>query len=193
MGWYLMSWLLCHVDVSKCQNTPACIDSAFAVVAAQNKRQTNAPTHTALLKYCLSEFMASSKRAQASAPTVEDFINEGKEVQNQSGRSLATDQTEDRLFREFFGCGAPIALQLWNLLDENGFVPESGQICHLLWTLFFMKQYPTEGVECGAVGGSKGRVDPKTYRKWVHPFMEALSDLQPYVVSFIFFFCIVGY
>jgi hypothetical protein len=55
-----------------------------------------------------------------------------------------------------------------------------------------MKQYPTEGVECGAVCGSKGRVDPKIYRKWVHPFMEALSDLEPYVVSFIFFFCIVG-
>ena len=106
---------------------------------------------------------------------------------------MATDQTEDCLFCEFFGCGAPIALQLWNLLDENGCVPESGQICHLLWTLFFMKQYPTEGVACGAVGGSKGRVDPKTYRKWVHPFMEALSDLEPYVVSFIFFFCIVGY
>jgi hypothetical protein len=26
----------------------------------------------------------------------------------------------------------------------------------------------------------------------VHPFMEALSDLEPYVVSFILFFCIVG-
>ncbi len=116
----------------------------WSVVAAQNKRQTNTPTHIALIQYCLSEFMSSIKRSQASAPTVEDFINEGKEVQNRSGRNLATDQTEDRIFGEFFGCGAPIALQLWNLLDENGCSPESGQICHLLWTLFFMKQYPTE-------------------------------------------------
>ena len=92
---------------------------------------------------------------------------------------MATDQTDDYLSCEFFGCGAPITFQLWNLLDENRFVPESGQIHHLLWTLFFMKQYPTEGVACGAVVGLKGRVDPKTYRKWVHPFMEALSVLEP--------------
>ena len=140
---------LCHgwCATLMCRNTLARVDSAFAVVAAQNKRQTNAPTHTA--------FMSSNKRARAATPTVKDFINEGKEVQNRSGCSLATDQTEDCLFHEFFGCGAPITLQLWNLLDENECVPESGQICHLLWTLFFMKQYPTEGVACGAVGVRK--------------------------------------
>ena len=70
---------------------------------------------------------------------------------------------EDHLFHEFFGCGAPIAFQLWNLLHENGFVPESGQIHHLLWILF-MKQYPTEGVSCDVVRGLKGSVNPKTYK-----------------------------
>ena len=52
--------------------------------------------------------------------------------------------------------------------------------------------YPTEGVCCEAVGRAKGRVNPKTYRKWVHPFMEPLSDLEPYVVSFILFFYIAS-
>ena len=68
---------------------------------------------------------------------------------------------------------------------KNEFVPKSWQIHHLL-RILFMKQYPTEGVSCEVVGRLKGRVNPKTYRKWVHHFMEALSDLEPYVVSVVF-------
>lgn len=129
-----------------------------------------------------------TKRALASTPTVEEFINKCKEVKDRSGHSMVTDQMEDCLFCEFFGCHVSITFQLWNLLDEHGFVPISGQIYQLLWTIFFMKQCLTEGVACGAVGGSKGRADPKTYRKWMHPFIEALSNLEPYVVSLILFY-----
>ncbi len=68
--------------------------------------------------------------------------------------------------------------------------PESWQIHHLLWILF-MNQYPTKGVSCEVVGGSTGRINPKTYRKWVHPFMEALSDLEPYVVVLSYSFTLL--
>jgi hypothetical protein len=127
----------------------------------------------------------SAKRSRATPPTVDDFYKEGREVQNRSGRDTGSEKTDDRLFREFFGCGADKALIAWNLLEQNDLIPEIGdvRIEHLLWTLFFLKQYPTEGPATAAAGGSKGKIDPKTYRKYVHPIMEALADLQPLLVS----------
>lgn len=122
------------------------------------------------------------KRCRASKLTVEDFYRVGRDIQNRSCCTLA-DKSEDKLFCEFFGCSALVALYTWSLLEQYDFIPPDGQIQHLLWTLFFMKQYPTEGLACAALGGSKGKIDPKTYRKWVHPFMSALSDLEPCVVS----------
>ena len=118
----------------------------------------------------------STKQARATKPTSADFYHKGKEVQNCSGHST-TAANEDCLFREYFGCGADKAMIAWNMLESFDMVPSGGQINHLLWTLFFMKQYPVEGVACGAVGGSKGKIDPKTYRRWVWPFLCALSDL----------------
>lgn len=129
-----------------------------------------------------SDEMSSVKQSRASKLTVEDFYRVGRDIQNRSCRTLA-DKSEDKLFREFFGCSALVALYTWSLLEQYDFITPDGQIQHLLWTLFFMKQYPTEGLACAALGGSKGKIDPKTYRKWVHPFMSALSDLEPCVVS----------
>ena len=57
---------------------------------------------------------------------------------------------------------------------------------YLLWTMFFLKCYPKEGPACGAAGGSTNRknaVDPKTWRKYVWPYIYALSDLEGPVVS----------
>lgn len=142
----------------------------------------NTPPHTSFDRS--STAAMSTKRARATKPTSADFYREGKEVQNRSGR-VTTAANEDRLFREFFGCGADKALIAWNMLESSDLVPPGGKINHLLWTLFFMKQYPVEGLACGAVGGSKGKIDPKTYRKWVWPFLCALSELEPYVVSFV--------
>ncbi len=82
---------------------------------------------------------------------VEDFINKANEDQNRSVHSLVTNQMEDLLFHIFFGCGAPIAFQLWNSLDENEFFSDTGKIHHMLRSLV-MKQYPTEGVSCEVIG-----------------------------------------
>ena len=124
----------------------------------------------------------STKRARQSALLVEDFYKAGREIQNRSGRT-STQTNEDKLFREFFGCSAKVALFTWKTMEHIDFVPSGGKMEHLMWALFFLKQYPVEGVACGAVGASRGKVDPKTYRKWVKPFITAISDLEPFVVS----------
>ncbi len=76
------------------------------------------------------------KRCRASKLTVEDFYRVGRDIQNRSCRTLA-DKSEDKLFREFFGCSALVALYTWSLLEQYDFIPPDGQIQHLLWTLFF--------------------------------------------------------
>jgi hypothetical protein len=47
-----------------------------------------------------------------------------------------------------------------------------------------MKVYPKQGPGCAVVGASHGAADPKTLRKWVWAFIEAISELVDLVVSF---------
>ncbi len=54
---------------------------------------------------------------------------------------------------------------VWDMLEEGNLLPEKCEPKHLLWTHYFLKCYPKEDPGCGAVGGSKGAIDPKTMRK----------------------------
>ena len=83
----------------------------------------------------------------------------------------------------YFGCGAEGAVEVWNALVCFAVLPDEGQILHLLWALYFMKCYPTEETACAAAGGHTGAIDPKTLRKYIWPFIEAIANLEPYVVS----------
>ncbi len=123
-----------------------------------------------------------TKRKRGAPPALADFYIIGKEVQNRSGQNINSTMTEDRRFRDFFGAGAMVALAAWNLLTVNDFLPEGGTILHFLWALYFMKVYPKQGVACAAAGGSGGAVDPKTFRKFVWPFIYALAELESIVV-----------
>lgn len=105
-------------------------------------------------------------------------------MQNKSGRSIGAAMSEDRAFREFFGTSAIVAVVIWRLLVENEMLPEGGTIMHLLWTLFFFKVYPKQGPACSAAGGSNGAIDPKTWRKYIWPFVYAIADLEPIVIIF---------
>jgi hypothetical protein len=51
---------------------------------------------------------------------------------------------------------------------------------HLLWALYFLTVYDTEHNSSQRVG----KVDKKTYRKWLELFVEAISWLEYEVVSF---------
>ena len=46
-----------------------------------------------------------------------------------------------------------------------------------------MKVYPKQSPGCSAVGASAGAVDPKTHRKWVWAFIDAITNLVDVVVS----------
>jgi hypothetical protein len=85
---------------------------------------------------------------------------------------------EDRAFRALFGCAPSIVLVLWNLIVSNDFLPDGGTMKHLLWTLMYHKQYgkwPTMR--------KLTNKDPKTLRKWISNFGDAVEMLLPIVVS----------
>jgi hypothetical protein len=46
-----------------------------------------------------------------------------------------------------------------------------------------MKVYPKQSSGCSAVGASDGAVDPKTHKKWVWAFIDAIAELVDVVVS----------
>ncbi len=70
------------------------------------------------------------------------------------------------------------------MLERDSLLPEGGRPKHLLWALHFMKVYPKQSPGCLAVGASTGAVDPKTHRKWVWAFIDAVANLVDTVVSF---------
>ncbi len=46
-----------------------------------------------------------------------------------------------------------------------------------------MKVYPKQSPGCSAVDASADAVDPKTHRKWVWAFINAVANLVDVVVS----------
>ena len=91
----------------------------------------------------------------------------------------ATNATEDRRFRELFGCGPRVALIVWRRLVRQDLIPYKERLVHLLWALMHLKIYGKEAEMCSLAGG----VSEKTFRKWTWPFVSAIADLEPYVVS----------
>ena len=87
--------------------------------------------------------------------------------------------TEDRDFRELFGCGAIVAYTGWEKLLEHSLLPANGYLYHLLWALMLMNVYGKERTICTLAGG----VDKKIFRKWTWTFIAAISTLESYVVS----------
>ena len=69
------------------------------------------------------------------------------------------------------------------MLERDSLLPEGSCPKHLLWALHFMKVYPKQSPGCLAVGASAGAVDPKTHRKWVWAFIDAVANLDDVVVS----------
>ena len=95
--------------------------------------------------------------------------------------------SEDRRFRETFGCGSTVVLNLWNMLQTEHLVPVKGTLEHLLRALMFMKVYPTENI----LATLSGTVDPKTNRMWNWLFISAIADLEAELVSILNLFFII--
>ena len=95
-------------------------------------------------------------------PSMLDFMVYARSMWRQnSGEVDKTTQTEDRKFRETFGCGLLVAFSVWNILLKSDVIPDGGTILHFLWTLMFLKVYATEKI----MTSMAGNVDEKTYRK----------------------------
>lgn len=87
-----------------------------------------------------------------------------------------TTLTEDRRFRQMFGCSVVVADALWTLLEEHF---SSATIEDMMRALFFLKSYAKEGTGSIMVG----TIDEKTYRKRLWPMIEAISSLEEFVVN----------
>ena len=120
-----------------------------------------------------------------------DFRAIARVIQNRTRRRVGAGSTEVRLFREFFGTSLLVVELVWKLIVQGKHLPQDGRPEHLMWCLHFLKVYPKQGPACSAVGGSeRGAVDPRTHRKWVWAFIEAIERLSDLVVSIaVYFLC----
>ena len=98
-------------------------------------------------------------------------------------KRIGLDLSKENQFCSFFGASATTALQVWNLLNKFHYLPHEAQILHLLWTLFFMKVYPSQNVANATAGVWEGAIDPKTLCKYLWPMIEAIANLEQHVVS----------
>lgn len=89
--------------------------------------------------------------------------------------------SEDREFRENFGCSVRVCHSLWNLLKKTDNLPSNGRLEHFLWALMFLKIYGTEKVMCSRAGG----VDKDTFRKWTWLFVDAIASLESSLVRML--------
>jgi hypothetical protein len=88
-----------------------------------------------------------------------------------------TSLTEDRRFREMFGCGLLVAHAVWTRLNDDGSL-ESRSIEDMMRALIFLKSYGKEGT----ISVMVGTIDEKTYRKRLWPMIEAIGALESVVV-----------
>lgn len=112
---------------------------------------------------------------------MERILEIGREAMRRSkknGDANTTSLTEDRRFREMFGCGILVAHDTWMHLEADGSL-ESRSIEDMMRALMFMKSYGKEGTMSVMVG----TIDEKTYRKRLWPMVEAIGALESTVVS----------
>ena len=64
---------------------------------------------------------------------INDLMGYTREIWSTDKEMTSSIATEDRDIRVFFGCGVLVALEVWELLSDNLFVPHGGCIYHLLW------------------------------------------------------------
>lgn len=93
--------------------------------------------------------------------------------------SFNSSLSGNRKFRAFFGVSSTICAILWNLIEQEH---ANSETKHLLWCLFFLKNYNIEHVNASIF-----EVDEKTYRLWVWRFIRMLASLK--VVCFYLKLC----
>ena len=123
--------------------------------------------------------MSSNKRLRTADIDLSDVLRHARMIWGRDADTRRATMTEDRCFREHFGCGAQTALALWALILSSAMLPEGGSLHHMLWTLLFMKVHAKSEVMSRLCGGA----DKTTIRKWVWLFVPAIASLESLVVS----------
>lgn len=83
-----------------------------------------------------------------------------------------------RKLKAHFGVSIDTLLTIWAYIKHNDI---GCRPTHLLWTLHFLKIYPTE-----LVGASLWRIDKETWSKWIKCTIELLDARLPYVLVILF-------
>lgn len=76
-----------------------------------------------------------------------------------------------RRFKANFGVSLPVCRELWKIIPAEVNINLQKQF--LLWTLFFLKAYPTDNVMHTVLNA-----DEKTLRKWIKRTALVLSKLK---------------
>jgi hypothetical protein len=89
--------------------------------------------------------------------------------------------TFNRRWKSAFGASPEVCCLLWNKINPYKTMPTGVDPKHLLWALYFLTVYDTEHNSAHSLG----KVDEKTYQKWLELFVDAISHLECEVVRFI--------
>ncbi len=93
---------------------------------------------------------------------------------------LSTGLPKDLRFRVFFGVSADVAVEAWEMMEDNNFLPLDPMFIHYLWALAFMRTYPPNDE---ALSRMLGGSDPKTIHKYMWMYNDSIFELDNIVVS----------
>jgi hypothetical protein len=79
--------------------------------------------------------------------------------------------TKLRRYKALFGASPSLCAWVWSALIPS--LPGSASPIHLLWTLYFLKQYGKE-----EVNASFAQCSEKTYRKWCWIMIQKIAELE---------------
>lgn len=108
------------------------------------------------------------------------IIDVAKNMLHRSGHG--SDLVFERRFRSHFGASPKVVAYTWDLLRQKDVDLDAGAtIDRFMWSLFLLKCYSTEEINCSHLFG----VDEKTFRKWAWFFIDQISFLEADVVSYL--------
>ena len=122
----------------------------------------------------------------ANVMTSESYLNLAKLVLTEAKKLLNISQnkqfsSEDaRKFISSFGVDPHVSVALFYLLSKAGNQPKM-KVCHMFWTLNYLKEYPTE-----LSLAIKFKVAPKTIKKWVDIVIDEFVALEGKLVSHLY-------
>jgi hypothetical protein len=150
---------------------------SFVVMHAHEVTESN--SIASLLSSHISRLTYSSVGSMAPIQANDhDFERVGLALLNH--RCSGSMKIRLRRFVGAFGLEPIHCAIVWQKLVSIGWTGRIGRAnpTHLLWTLLFLRTYPTEETLASRVGA-----DEKTVRKWVWFYIKGISSLSPVVVS----------